>query len=108
MKLLKALEVDCRVNEESLCDIKISDDKTLQVHVKTSVQPASSAGLFAKVINKPKVQSAAEKAKTTEADLKKELKRGSMKEKWGLTLAYRVDGPRISLSGRQQINIFSQ
>ena len=92
--------MDNRVNEESLCDIKISDDKTLQVRVKTSVQPASSVGLFAKVINKPKVQSATEKAKTTEADFKKELKRGSMKEKWGLTLAYRVDGPRISLSGR--------
>ena len=31
--------------------------------------------------------------------MKKELKRGSMKEKWGLSLAYKVDGAKISLLG---------
>ena len=36
-----------------------------------------------------KIQLAVEKAETTEPELKKELKRGSMKEKWGLTLVYR-------------------
>ena len=66
---------------------------------RNSVQPASSAAIFAKVNQKPKVQTFVEKAQTTQPDVKKELKRGSMKDKWGLSLAYKVDGAKISLLG---------
>ena len=67
-----------------------------------SFQPASQANLFAKVIQKPKLQTATEKVKTSEVDIKKELKRGSMKEKWGLTLDFRIEESRISLRGTLQ------
>ena len=99
IKLNRALELTDKIIEDTISEIKICDDKSLLVKVKTNVQGASGAGLFAKVSHKPKLQVATEKAKTTEADVRKELKRGSMKEKWGLSLAYRIDGAKISLLG---------
>ena len=100
IRLHRALEQIDKLVEETVSEIQICDDKSLLVKVKTNVQGASGAGLFAKVSHKPKLQVATEKAKTTEADVKKELKRGSMKEKWGLSLAYKIDGTKISLLGK--------
>ena len=45
--------------------------------------------IFASVTNIVKVREGKETVATREPDLKKELKRGSMKEKWGLTLVQR-------------------
>ena len=45
--------------------------------------------IFASVTNIVKVREGKETVATREPDLKKELKRGSMKEKWGLTLVHR-------------------
>ena len=45
--------------------------------------------IFASVTNIVKVREGKESVATREPDLKKELKRGSMKEKWGLTLVHR-------------------
>ena len=106
IKLHQALEQIDKIVEETISEIQICDDKSLLGKVKTNVQAASGAGLFAKVSHKPKLQVATEKAKTTEADVKKELKRGSMKEKWGLSLAYRIDGTKISLLGKFSGKIF--
>ena len=55
---------------------------------KYSIQPKSEADTKAKSV-RPKIIS--EKIKTREPDIVKEMKRGSMKEKWGLSLVYRVD-----------------
>ena len=41
------------------------------------------------ITNIVKVREGKESVATREPDLKKELKRGSMKEKWGLTLVHR-------------------
>ena len=73
---------------------------------KSCVQSASGASLFAKVTHKPKLLTASEKAQTMEAEMKKELKRGSMKEKWGLSLVYRLEGSRICLSAKN-VSMFS-
>ena len=56
--------------------------KTQQFLCHPSIQPRSNATLKAKV-TRPAVQG---KAQTREADVVKEVKRGSMKEKWGLSL----------------------
>ena len=85
-------------NEEDLCDLA-QTGQTKPLSVKSCVQTSSDAKLFVKVIQKPKILTDIVKANTTEADLKKELKRGSMKEKWGLSLAFKIDGARISLLG---------
>merc|ERR1719245_1536059 len=53
-----------------------------------------------------KVREEKESVATREPDLKKELKRGSMKEKWGLTLVHRVDKSRICLSAKK-VSMFS-
>ena len=54
--------------------------------------------IFASVTNIVKVREGKETVATREPDLKKELKRGSMKEKWGLTLIHRTgEGNRIEL-----------
>jgi len=91
-------------SEDALCDI--FDDKELRdlnsdqisvVTPKQSVHPAGGAATFVKVAQKPKTVTAKEKAKTTEAEIRKELKRGSMKEKWGLSLVYRMENSRIEL-----------
>ena len=93
-----------RIEEEVLCaDNRPSEGGTVCAKVKSSIQPASNAGLFGKVANKPKLLSATEKAKTTEAEVKKELKRGSMRDKWGLSLIFNIDGARISLKGLRTI-----
>lgn len=49
-----------------------------------------------------------EKVKTevTEPEVKKELKRGSMKEKWGLTLSYNFEDSRLSV-GVIKVSMFS-
>ena len=100
LKLLKASLEEEEIKEEGVSDLNTSDDsKTLITKVKSSIEKTNSAGLFVKVNNKPKLLSAAEKAKTTEPEVKKELKRGSMKDKWGLGLTYVIVGAKISLSG---------
>ena len=101
LKLLKALEKEEILEEENTFELSQKDKSALQVKVRHSVQPASGAGIFAKVNQKPKIQTFTEKAPTSEPDVKKELKRGSMKEKWGLSLAYKVDGSKISLLGEK-------
>jgi len=54
-----------------------------------------------------KVREGKESVATREPDLKKELKRGSMKEKWGLTLVHRTgEGNRIEL-GVSKVAMFS-
>ena len=101
LKLLKALEKEEILEEENTFELSQKDKNALQVKVRHSVQPASGASIFAKVNQKPKIQTFTEKAQTSEPDVKKELKRGSMKEKWGLSLAYKVDGSKISLLGEK-------
>jgi len=81
---------------DEVADLKVEKVKT--VIFKISTQPASPASLFIKGVPKPKLILATEKAKITEPDVKKELKRGSMKEKWGLSLVYRMDNSRIELA----------
>ena len=103
-QLKKALEKEEILEEEHTFELSQKDKKALQVKVKHSVQPASGASIFAKVNQKPKIQTFTEKAPTTDPDVKKELKRGSMKDKWGLSLAYKVDGSKISLLGKHFIN----
>ena len=98
-KLLKAFQKEEVLEEEHTFELSKKDSLSLKGKVRSSVQPASVAGLFAKVNQKPKIQTFIEKAQTSEPDVKKELKRGSMKEKWGLSLAYKVDGGKISLLG---------
>ena len=93
------MEKENILEEERVFEFSLSDNKSSQVRGRNSVQPASSAAIFAKVNQKPKVQTFVEKAQTSQPDVKKELKRGSMKDKWGLSLAYKVDGAKISLLG---------
>ena len=100
LKLLKAAIEEDTNDEELLCDFNSSESGTCE-KVKTSIEKTNSAGLFVKVTNKPKLLTATEKAKTTEADVKKELKRGSMKDKWGLSLTYQIEGSKISLKGNK-------
>ena len=92
-----------KIEDEVVCELRSSETGTVCAKVKSSIQAASSAGLFGKVTNKPKLLSATEKAKTTEAEVKKELKRGSMRDKWGLSLIFNIDGARISLKGLRTI-----
>ena len=55
-----------------------------------------------------KVREGKESVATREPDLKKELKRGSMKEKWGLTLVHRTgEGNRIELGVSKVGKFFS-
>jgi len=106
LKLLKA-------SEDALCDIfannELKDFHSDQISVLTPkqlVQPAGGAATFVKVTQKPKIVTATEKAKTTEAEIRKELKRGSMKEKWGLSLVYRMENSRIELAVNK-VSMFS-
>ena len=92
-----------KIEEETVIDLRSSEAGTVCAKVRSSTQPAGGAGLFGKLTNKPKLLSATEKAKTTEAEVKKELKRGSMRDKWGLSLIFNIDGARISLQGLQTI-----
>ena len=101
LKLMQAILDELKIEEEHSSDFSPSDNRTPETKVKCSIVKASSAGLFVKVTNKPKLIVAAEKAVTTEAEVKKELKRGSMRDKWGLSLTYNIDGARITLSGRE-------
>ena len=103
LKLLKAAIVEEKIEEETVIDLRSSEAGTVCAKVRSSTQPAGGAGLFGKLTNKPKLLSATEKAKTTEAEVKKELKRGSMRDKWGLSLIFNIDGARISLQGLQTI-----
>merc|ERR550539_1353384 len=105
-RLLNAPILEERIEEETVCDFTPSEAGTVCAKVKSSIQPASSAGLFGKVANKPKLLSDTEKAKTTEAEVKKELKRGSMRDKWGLSLIFNIDGARITLKVKK-VSMFS-
>ena len=96
---MQAVLNEAKLEEETSCDFSSCDPPSSQTKVKSSIVGPSSAGLFVKVTNKPKLTVAAEKTVTTEAEIKKELKRGSMRDKWGLSLTYNMDGARISLSG---------
>lgn len=101
------MDQQCIFEEGRLSDLLLSDGANDGcVKAKSCVQSASGASLFAKVTHKPKLLTASEKAQTMEAEMKKELKRGSMKEKWGLSLVYRLDGSRICLSAKK-VSMFS-
>ena len=54
---------------------------------KCIIQPKSEAVIKA-MRSRPKIMLA--KIKTREPDVVKDVKRGTMKEKWGLSLVYRV------------------
>jgi hypothetical protein len=71
----------------------LQSSPTEQFLCKHSIQPQSNATLQAKVVRMV-VQG---KAQTREADVVKEVKRGSMKEKWGLTLSYRITNFSLEL-----------
>jgi len=105
LKLLHAMQDTL---DEIICEemIDLTVEKSKAVIPRSSVQPASSAALYVKGVPKPKLILATEKAKTTEADVKKELKRGSMKEKWGLSLVYRMEDSRIELAVNK-VSMFS-
>ena len=83
--------------EEELSDITevtkdlFNDQSTC---LKCSIQGKSEAVIKAK-ISKAKI--VCEKVKTREPDIVKDIKRGSMKEKWGLSFVYRVDNGRLEL-----------
>ena len=96
LKLLAALEEALPEPSENITDLTV--EKTKPVIPRCSVQTASEAVIFVKVTNKPKLILETEKAQTREPELKKELKRGSMKEKWGLSLVYRIEDSRIELA----------
>jgi len=106
LKLLRATEEKCIFKEEVPSDLIPADLKKSESRAKQCVEGSSGASLCSIVNHKPKIQLAVEKAETTEPELKKELKRGSMKEKWGLTLVYRVDKSRICLSAKK-VSMFS-
>ena len=60
------------------------------------------------ITNIVKVREGKESVATREPDLKMELKRGSMKEKWGLTLVHRTgEGNRIELGVSKVGKFFS-
>ena len=64
--------------------------------------------IITSVTNIVKVREGKESVATREPDLKKELKRGSMKEKWGLTLVHRTgEGNRIELGVSKVGKFFS-
>eukprot|EP00092_Neocalanus_flemingeri_P011444 GFUD01012333.1.p1 GENE.GFUD01012333.1~~GFUD01012333.1.p1 ORF type:complete len:237 (-),score=72.09 GFUD01012333.1:95-805(-) len=67
--------------------------KTEQFSCKPSIQPSSPFTHRARV-TRPIIQG---KAQTREADVVKEIKRGSMKEKWGLSLSYRISNFSLEL-----------
>ena len=60
---------------------------------KQSIQPRSTASLLPKVV-RPILHG---KAQTREPDVVKEIKRGSMKDKWGLSLSYRITDLSLEL-----------
>ena len=102
--LLTALEEALNEPSESIADLTV--EKTKAVIPRCSVQSASEAVIYVKNTNKPKLILATEKAQTTEAAVKKELKRGSMKEKWGLSLVYIMEESRIELAVNK-VSMFS-
>ena len=99
LNLLTAALVEERREEETARDFSPSEAPDSPTTVSCSVVKASSAALSVKVNNKPKIQTATEKAVTSQAEVKTELKRGSMRDKWGLGLTYNIQGGRIRLSG---------
>ena len=105
LKLLTALLEDA-LDEPSDTFSDLTIAKAKPVIPRCSVQPASEAVIFVKVTNKPKQILETEKAPTREAEVKKELKRGSMKEKWGLSLVYRMEDSRIELAVNK-VSMFS-
>eukprot|EP00092_Neocalanus_flemingeri_P085876 GFUD01108116.1.p1 GENE.GFUD01108116.1~~GFUD01108116.1.p1 ORF type:complete len:237 (+),score=66.17 GFUD01108116.1:151-861(+) len=76
--------------------------KTEQFSCKPSIQPSSPCTHQARV-TRPIIQG---KAQTREADVVREIKRGSMKEKWGLSLVYRMEDSRIELAVNK-VSMFS-
>ena len=92
--------------EEELSDISelanewISDTSAIP---KCSIQPKSEAVLKVKTA-RPKIVS--EKIKTRDPDVVKDMKRGSMKEKWGLSLVYRVVDGRLEIAVKK-VGMFS-
>jgi len=105
LKLLSAMQDTLEeLPSDEVSDLKVVKDKV--VIPRISSQPASPASLFIKSVPKPKVIQATEKAQVTEAEVKKELKRGSMKEKWGLSLVYRMENSRIELAVNK-VSMFS-
>jgi len=98
LNLLTAALVEERREEETARDFSPSEAPDSPTTVSCSVVKASSAALSVKVNNKPKIQTATEKAVTSQAEVKTELKRGSMRDKWGLGLTYNIQGGRIRLS----------
>ena len=84
--------------EEELSDITEVTNELLKdksASPKSSVQGNSEAVIKAKT---SRVKIVCEKVKTREPDIVKEMKRGSMKEKWGLSFVYRVDNGRLELA----------
>ena len=67
--------------------------KTDWISCNFYIHPKSNATLKAKV-TRPVVQG---KAETREADVIKDIKRGSMKDKWGLNLSYRRSNYSLEL-----------
>eukprot|EP00092_Neocalanus_flemingeri_P044714 GFUD01049674.1.p1 GENE.GFUD01049674.1~~GFUD01049674.1.p1 ORF type:complete len:226 (+),score=63.80 GFUD01049674.1:105-782(+) len=90
-QIREALEEELNYPKEFLNDLI----KPITVHPKFKFHPYSEAVIKAKT-TKPKLITG--KIKTREPDVVKEMKRGSMKEKWGLSLVYRVENGRLELA----------
>jgi len=101
-KLEKAVE---QLLENTL-DQELSEltksSKPRQEKISSSAVPEANMK-FAKV-SKPKVLSG--KTETQQPDVKQELKRGSMKEKWGLCLSYLLDDSRLQIAVNK-VSMFS-
>ena len=96
-----AVQVKFKLNQaklEKLVDISetvpcLMPGLTELTGCKQSIQPRSTASLLPKVV-RPILHG---KAQTREPDVVKEIKRGSMKETWGLSLSYRITNISLEL-----------
>jgi len=90
---------------EELMQEKITDlPKKLPIIEKPSItaEPALISAIHIPI----KVLTEKVKAEITEPEVRKELKRGSMKEKWGLTLVYILENNTLSV-GVTKVSMFS-
>jgi len=104
LQLLKAqLEVITQLAEETLLELG-SDLKPSHCKARLEKEP-STPQLYPKY-NKVKILTDKLKTETGVPDVKKELKRGSMKEKWGISLKYNLLDSRLKIAV-SKVSMFS-
>jgi len=88
--------------EECLPDVSLSPPPSPLPSVcaakpRNTLHPKNES-LVRAIQTKAKVKEGKEKTITREPDVRKELKRGSMRDKWGISLVYRLEGGRLELA----------